>query len=330
MERYAEDVVPNYSDICFQRHFRLSRDTFSTIHDHLKDCPEFTVTEGHGGRQAIPVQKQLEITLWYLGTLDTIHRISDRFGVSESTILNSRDNVIAAVIRHMRTKIISWPTPEEKQVIKDYYERKNGFPGVIGSLDGTHIRISSPRENKKSYINRKGFHSIQLQSVCREDLTFTHCFTGFPGSCHDSRTLKNSDLWHHGRELCGDDHILADAAYPLQRWLITPYRDNGHLTPSQRHFNTMLSSNRVTIERAFGLLKGRFPRLTHLVVNKVESAVDIIMACCVFHNICIQQSDIIDEFMQRDQDAFRLNVVHGLQLPAEGVVKRDRIAANLP
>lgn len=204
VERYVDDVVPNYSDISFQRHLRLSRTTFNTVHDHLKDCPEFVVTARHGGRPAVPVPKQLLITLWYLGTHDTIHRLSDRFGVSEDTILNSRDSVIAAVVRHLRTNIISWPTQEEKQVIKDHYERKNGFPNIIGSLDGTHIRISAPRENQKSYINRKGFHSIQLQAVCREDLTFTHCFTGFPGSVHDSRILKNSDLWDHGQELCGE------------------------------------------------------------------------------------------------------------------------------
>jgi hypothetical protein len=98
---------------------------------------------------------------------------------------------------------------------------------------------------------------------------------------------------------------------------------------NQRHFNFLLSSNRVSIERAFGLLKGRFPRLTSLVVNRVETVVDIIMACCVLHNVCIQQSDIKDEFMQRDNDPVRLNVGHGIQPPAEGILKRDNIAANL-
>ena len=42
------------------------------------------------------------------------------------------------------------------------------------------------------------------------------------------------------------------------RWLITPYRDNGHLTRQQRRFNTVLSSLRQKVERAIGLLKGRW------------------------------------------------------------------------
>ena len=61
--------------------------------------------------------------------------------------------------------------------------------GIVGCLDGIHIKISAPSDNPKSYINRKGYHSIQLQATCRENMTFTYCFTGYPGSCHDSRIL---------------------------------------------------------------------------------------------------------------------------------------------
>lgn len=38
-----------------------------------------------------------------------------------------------------------------------------GFPGVIGAVDRTHVKIAVPKEHSDSYINRKGFHSIQLQ-----------------------------------------------------------------------------------------------------------------------------------------------------------------------
>ena len=44
-------------------------------------------------------------------------------------------------------------------------------------------------------------------------------------------------------------------------WLITPFRDNGHLTAQQRRFNQALSSIRQKIERAISLLKGRRRKL---------------------------------------------------------------------
>jgi hypothetical protein len=40
-----------------------------------------------------------------------------------------------------------------------------GLPDVIGAIDGCHIPIKTPRENDSEYINRKGFHSLQLQAV---------------------------------------------------------------------------------------------------------------------------------------------------------------------
>jgi len=46
-----------------------------------------------------------------------------------------------------------------------FLEEKKGFPRVIGIIDGTHIKIEAPKENYESYINRKGYHFIQLQVI---------------------------------------------------------------------------------------------------------------------------------------------------------------------
>jgi transposase len=46
-----------------------------------------------GGSDVVPVEKQVLITLWYVGSLDTIRKIEDRFGVSESTVRMCRERV---------------------------------------------------------------------------------------------------------------------------------------------------------------------------------------------------------------------------------------------
>lgn len=48
--------------------------------------------------------------------------------------------------------------------------RKFNFPGVIGSIDGTHIAIKAPATEDPirpglAYYNRKGFYSINVQIV---------------------------------------------------------------------------------------------------------------------------------------------------------------------
>lgn len=52
-----------------------------------------------------------------------------------------------------------------------------------------------------------------------------------------------------------------------------------------------LSKCRSSIERAFGLLVGRFRRLKHLDMSRQDLMVQQIMAACVLHNICILYAD---------------------------------------
>lgn len=159
---FVEEIVPNYSDVIFKRFFRLSRTTFHTILEQISPYDEFKVLN-EGGRKPLSVEKQLLITLWYLGSKDTTLQIADRFGVTEFSVIQSRRRIVRVIYDYLRSKIIAWPDANEIQYIKDQFVMKCGFPNVIGAVDGTHIRIPSPSDNQEKYINRKGFHSIQLQ-----------------------------------------------------------------------------------------------------------------------------------------------------------------------
>ena len=122
----------------------------------------------------------------------------------------------------------------------------------------------------------------------------------------------------------GHYHILGDCAYPLTRWLLTPYRDTGHLTRNETNFNKNLSSQRQVIEKGFGRLKGRFRRLKHISMKNVEEICSVIFAACVLHNICILRREELEEFMEADDDIDQANILP-LQFPennAEGVLKR--------
>ena len=41
----------------------------------------------------------------------------------------------------------------------------SGFPNVVGAVDGTHVKIQAPTKDEDDYVNRKGYHSINVQ-VC--------------------------------------------------------------------------------------------------------------------------------------------------------------------
>lgn len=159
---FVEETVPNYNDVLFKRFFRLSRKTFQTILEKISPYDEFRVVN-EGGRKPLSIEKQLLITLWYLGSKDTTLQIADRFGVTEFSVIQSRRRIVNVIHRYLKSKIITWPDANEIQLVKDHFAMKCGFPNVVGALDGTHIKIPSPSNNHEKYINRKGFHSIQLQ-----------------------------------------------------------------------------------------------------------------------------------------------------------------------
>ena len=73
---------------------------------------------------------------------------------------------------------------------------------------------------------------------------------------------------------------------------MTPYRVRKQgMTVQQKKFNTHLASKRSVIERAFGLLGLRFPRLLKLNVNTLEKRINCILSACVLHNWCILEDD---------------------------------------
>lgn len=54
---------------------------------------------------------------------------------------------------------------QRNKINADFF-RVGDFPNVIGTVDGTHVRIQAPHEDEPSFVNRKGFHSINVQDIC--------------------------------------------------------------------------------------------------------------------------------------------------------------------
>lgn len=113
---------------------------------------------------------------------------------------------------------------------------------------------------------------------------------------HDARVFANSPLMQRGNALCGQYHLLGDSAYPNLRWLLTPFKHNRVMTPDMNRYNRRHCSARISIERAFAFLKGRFRRLKYVDQLDAETVSYTTVAACCLHNICILQDDIEDYF----------------------------------
>ncbi|XP_054737896.1 putative nuclease HARBI1 [Anastrepha obliqua] len=169
------------------------------------------------------------------------------------------------------------------------------FNVAKGCVDGTHVKIPKPKEDPISYYNRKGFYSINVQAICDNKFRFLDVFIGYPGSCHDANVWNNSPIYNSvvgGQiQLAQNAIILGDSAYPLSTFLLTPYRDNGHLTREQKKFNFCLSSTRVMIEQAFGILKNKFRILYSMDTASHKKISKIVFACTILHNFIINNGN---------------------------------------
>jgi len=119
---------------------------------------------------------------------------------------------------------------------------------------------------------------------------------------HDARLLRKSSIYRKADnpDYFQNFYLLGDSAYPSLPWLIPPFKDNGRLTEEQKAFNFRLSSTRIIIEHAFGLLKGRFRRLGHFENLHIKLIVKCIMAACVLHNMCLLENDLIEIKLDTD------------------------------
>ena len=215
---------------------------------------------------------------------------------------------------------ISWPKGNKIQIVKNGFEEMKGLKNVIGALDGCHIPISGRDKNNEAFVNRKQFTSIQLQACCDHQRKFTDCSTGYPGSVHDARIFANSDLKSRidadpFTMVPGGSFILGDAAYQLENYMMTPYKDTGGFSPVQRNYNYIQSATRIVIERAFALLKGRFPRLKFLEFKNMTHLCEFILAICILHNFCIDEdlkfNDTIVDFLVEEEEEINNFIFYG-------------------
>lgn len=299
---FVDSTVSLLSLDDFRMHFRMSRSCFEKVAQHLASTNEFNITSEHGGRTPIPVDKALLISLWTLATPDSYRSISNLFNVPKSSVLLCLRRVCQATIGSVCKHIVCFPTNQEAIEANKYrFYCIRGLHNVIGAIDGCHIPIKAPHMEPVAYVNRKGFHSVLLQAVVDSRMFFIDCCAGWPGSVHDARVFRNSPLFSYGPNVCSPRRfIIGDAAYPLLQWLLVPYRDNGRLTPVQRNFNFVHSATRCIVERAFALLKGRFRRLKYLDMKHMEDICQVILTCCIFHNICLQNDADTDLFLPSD------------------------------
>jgi nuclease HARBI1 len=120
----------------------------------------------------------------------------DLFNCHKTTVCRKIPVVLRKIAELGNMGAIKLPsTTEEIQSAKNKFFSIAQFPGVIGCIDCTHIRIqSSGGDYSEIDRNRKGYFSINVQTVGGADLKIQSIDARWGGSIHDQTIFDNSFL----------------------------------------------------------------------------------------------------------------------------------------
>ena len=272
-----------YDDVDILLRFRMTRETIFEVIDLVRADLEHPTERNH----AIPATLQTLCALRYYATGNFQKVSGDLIGISQPSVSRIVDRVSRALCAKA-AQVIRFPSTrdEEREVIERFYERTQ-FPGVIGCVDESLIRIKSPPDNEHIYVCRKNFHALNVQGICDHHKKFTNIVARWPGSTHDSFIWNNCALSRHFEDGNGGGHLLGDSAYPLRPWLLTPICDARNA--AEERYNRCHGTTRQCIEGTFGLWKMRWMVIHDFggaMTLRPSRCIRVIIATAMLHNIC--------------------------------------------
>ncbi|XP_065209206.1 putative nuclease HARBI1 [Planococcus citri] len=278
----------------FISQFRLKKSVFHHIVDIMRPYIRVGTT-----KRSLSAERKVLAVLRFLAQGGYQASVGNEYeaAIAQSTVSVVLNEVIDAMNLLICPRFIKFPSIEGLKRTAHYFQHKKKLriPGIIGAVDGTHISIVGPKDDAEHpefiYVNRKHFHSINVQIISDHNYKILNVNAKFPGSSHDSFISKQSQIRRHLSDNFADTRLwlLGDSGYPLEPWLMVPFKSPD--TPGEELFNNYHARCRSTVERC--VLKGRWRCLKQergLHYHPVTAS-KIINACVALHNICIDTDD---------------------------------------
>jgi hypothetical protein len=238
-----------------------------------------------------------------LSSGNSLRGCAETYGIHESIASIIVREFCAAIEKHLKPIVIEKQSKVTLNRIAAEFEELRRLPYVIGAVDGSHIPIIAPPIDPTSYYCRKGFYSALLQGVVDSKCRFWDYDFGWAGRCHDWTLFQNSDI--RKKMMKGEllpFKLMGDAAYPMRPWFYSPFKgEKDGLPRAKTHWIFIQSSTRMAVERAFGILKGRWRILLKKIDMPFRHVPNVVTTCICLHNLCIIHRDIFDDEWEKKE-----------------------------
>lgn len=139
------EITISQHDTEFREHFRVTKDMANIIADEFTTSDYYYYAGCYGKLSAF---QQICTFLWFVAHQTASFRdVADCFNITISSLYRVVRRIMyfkQCILSNKSASIITWPNAAEKLHIEQYF------------------RIDRPNSDPDSYINRKGFYSIQV------------------------------------------------------------------------------------------------------------------------------------------------------------------------
>jgi hypothetical protein len=321
----------------FKLQFRMSLSRFERLVTDLMATPAdkfpfFKVNETITGNDVASLQARLLLPLKTYAYGVATHAFIDYFSCSMPFANQCCREFDSMIVGLYQEEYLRKPTKEDIKEIVSLHKHKHHIDGLLGSLDCTHIYWKNcPVAWKGQYQGRNATPSFILESVSDFHgymwyLSYGHCGclndinvlnrsplleSMLDGSLHDLEKEAGVVPYKIGEEEFDKLFFLVDGIYPRYVRFVKSYKLP--ITQAQKWFSSWQEAVRKDIERAFGVLKGRWQVLARPIQLHKPDEIALRATCCfILHNMLVS-----DRVMNNDVNA-RYKPTEGLDLPAYG------------
>lgn len=158
---------------------------------------------------------------------------------------------------------------KRKKTIDHQTHQKRGWSNCVDFIDGASLRLFfKPRRNDSGdCISRRCGYTLSVLIICNHNLRMRHFDTGWPGSTHDDRAQRNSEIFkNRDKHFSLMERMLGDSACTNKNFLCSACKKppRGALSAEHALFNKKMKPAHTCAEHCIGLLKNRFQFLKSL------------------------------------------------------------------
>jgi hypothetical protein len=298
---------PLFQDQGFKEMFRITKRRFETLYQQMVVAiPFFQVGADAFGKRGASTYAKLLLPLKCMAFGIPSKALCDYFQMSQTLARECYRQFTKSCKLLFQEEFLRIPTPADLKALNALHFAQHEVKGMVGSLDCMHIAWKNcAKAWQGAYQGKAGKPTLILEAACDYNLWFWHASFGYPGSMNDINVFNLSPLLDAfltgmfaenekeevpfvvDEEVFSMLFFLVDGIYPPYSRFVGSIQQP--VTEKETVFSKWQEAKRKDIERAFGVLQGKFQVLARpiLLIN-LDLIAELVSTCLILHNMCVQ------------------------------------------